>query len=413
MRRSMLGWWLSFAVIAAVLMWPFVGMSNERREPAPPNAAALLVQQADIKALRDHEHTVDEVREKLASGRSFTDARLRYLRRQLEVVYLDLDARSKKYKQRIRSARDLIAEFSQSQTESEKSKDAQFKIEYDPFYLEKIREFKREIAFYEGRLLQIRLLEYKITAIMRNITRIRMQVNNSGIFQQSAPFYQASTWSDGIKQIVGFTNNTMNSYAQLIKQMSHQQQWVGFWCLVVLAAFVLIAYYRFVIMWLQRLHHGCKPIDTPLQNSSAWLLDVVCKGWLPAIFIVVVLRLCFEWFGVNSMPLLLNLFRSVGNAIAFILVAGSMVYASCLHYRYQGQMSLRPLATPMLLFVYQFAAVLFINNINIFTVGGKAYPFYPAMAVDVINCVLAITIFVNLAWVFKRMRSLMRSANDE
>lgn len=413
MKRSLLGWWLSLSLIAAVLMWPFLGWASEPREPKPPSSAVLLVQEADIKALRDHETKIGLIRDKVASGERFTDARLRFLRRQLEGIYLDLDTRSKKYKQRINSARDLIAEFSQSQTESEKSKGAQFKIEYDPFYLEKIRDFKREIAFYEGRLLQIRLMEFEITAILRNITRIRVQVNHSGVFQQAAPFYHAKTWSTGLSQIVNFTNKTMDSYGDLVKRMSEQNQWWGFWGLVIVSIAILVGYYRLVIKWLHRLHSGCLPNESTMHHSSAWLLDVVCKGWLPAIFIVLVLRLCFDWFGINAMPLMLNLFRSVGNAIAFILVAGSMVYASCMHYRYLGRVSFQALSTPMLLFVYQFAAVLFINNINIFSVAGKSYPFYPAMAVDVVNGILAVTISVTLMWVFMRMRCLIRSASDE
>ncbi len=96
----------------------------------------------------------------------------------------------------------------------------------------------------------------------------------------------------------------------------------------------------------------------------------------------------------------------INNAIGFILATGAFVYTSCRYFRYRGTDLLGRLATPLLILMYQFAAIVFINNIDIFSVNAKAYPFYPNQATDLVNLVIAVSLAINLFWLASRVKRI-------
>lgn len=384
---------------------------NKSTRPEPPNSAAMLVQKADIEALHNYEKKVDEIGKILNSNKRFTDARLRFYRRQLEAIYLNLEKRSDKYQQRIKSANKLVAEFTESKADTESNN--QFKIKLDPYYVEKMQSFKQEIAFYKGRLLQIRLLEFKINAMFKNLTRLRVEVNKSGVWHQAAPFYDVKTWKQGWDLLVTYSSMLKEQYTSAVSAMSAQNQWTGFWFLIVLSLVILIVYFKWAIHCLVKLVRSENVVNDTMRRCTLWLLHVVCRGWLPGIFIVCVFKLIFDFYGLNTMPMLLNCLRALGNAIAFIFVGSAVVTASCQQFTYHGQSLYKLLSKPLLVFVYQFAILLFVNNVNIYNVDAKAYPFYPSETVDLITLLVSITIGLNLLLMAKRMSRLLRTGCHE
>ncbi|MDF1654461.1 MAG: hypothetical protein P1U34_05045 [Coxiellaceae bacterium] len=374
--------------------------------PIPPKSAALLVQQSDIQALDDYEKKIVEVREKLQTGKRFTDSVLRYYRRQLGHIYLDLEVRDAKYKGRIMSARSLMKSTATAAEEDKSTSGAEFKVEYDPYYLKKMREFKQEIAFYEGRLLQIRLLEYEVAALVRNITRIRSEVNNSGLWDAATPFYKPASWSIAGTQIVNFTSKLFGQLSNICQKVSAKEQWGRFWSSALICLAVFIIYFYWAIRYLEQVNK--KPIQPEdiMRHCSLFVIDVVLRGFLPALFVICVFRYFINWMGIAEYPLTLNFVRSIGNSIGFILATGAVVYGCCRYFHYRSTQLLDRLATPMLILMYQIAVIVFVNNINIFNASAKAYPFYPSQATDLVNLVIAVTLTINLYWLASRVKQI-------
>ncbi|MDF1761090.1 MAG: hypothetical protein P1U40_11180 [Coxiellaceae bacterium] len=375
-------------------------------QPAPPKSAALLVQESDMKALDDYEGQIQAMREKLQTGNKFTDSTLRFYRRQLERIYLDLGSRTSKYKARISSARGLMKNTASVAEEDKSTSGSEFKVEYDPYYLKKIREFKQEIGFYEGRLLQIRLLEFETMAILRNINRIRSQVNRSGLWSIASPFYKPASWSIAGKQIINFTHKLFGQLSGVSKQLSQNQQWSRFWITALICLAVFIIYFYWAIKLIERISKvECKPQDV-MRRCSLFVIDVVLRGFIPAFFVILLFRYFSTWMGISSYPLALNFVRSIGNSIGFVLVTGAFVYCCCRYFHYRGTQLLDRLATPLLILMYQIAAIVFINNIDIFNANARAYPFYPSQATDLVNLLLAISLLINLYWLASRVKQI-------
>ncbi len=401
--RTQLAVWLCvFGLLVGVTGFAAV------KQPEPPKSAALLVQQSDIDTLKLYEEQVANVRSELANQASFTDSRLRHYRRQLETVYVDLESRSIKYKQRIKSARGLMLEFSISKADSDANKDNRLKVDYDPYYLKKIREFKQEVAFYEGRLLQIRLLEFEIKAVFRNITKLRNEVNHSGVFSKSATIYRTETWDRGAAQFKKYTSKLWLDMRSVVHQTELNQQWAGISFVLLVSVVILLVYFYWLLRWLRTIANDQKREDGPMQRCLPWLVDVVCRGWLPGLFVVGLFKLLFGWYQIDTLPLLLNCLRSLSHAIGFIFISSAMVYASCRYFQYNGRSLLPDLKAPLLLFVSFFTVLLFINNINIYSVTGRAYPFYPTDAVDLLNFVLSLLIVFSLIWLSRRMFRIIK-----
>ncbi|MDF1796977.1 MAG: hypothetical protein P1U63_10615 [Coxiellaceae bacterium] len=376
------------------------------KQPAPPKSAALLVQESDLKALDDHEKQIQLIREKLQTDKKFTDSTLRFYRRQVEKVYIDLGNRTSKYKARITAARSLMKNTASVADEDKSTSSTEFKVEYDPYYVKKIREFKQEIAFYEGRLLQIRLLEFESLAVLRNIGRIRSQVNHSGLWDMASPFYKPASWSMAGAQIINFTNKLFGQLASVAKQVSQNQQLGRFWATVLICLAVFIIYFYWAIRFLQQTSVKDSVTSGLMRRCSQFVIDVILRGFLPALFVIVIFRYFVNWVGVSPYPLALNFIRSIGNSIGFVLVTGAFVYGCCRYFHYRGTDLLDRLATPLLILMYQIAAIIFINNINIFNANARAYPFYPSQATDLVNLLLAISLVINLYWLASRVKQI-------
>ncbi len=376
------------------------------KRPEPPKSAALLVRQADIDALIQYEKKLEEIRDILQTDTKFTDSKLRFYRRQIEAIYMDLGNRSSKYKSRIDAARSLMKNTANTAEEDKATNGAEFKVEYDPYYLEKIREFKQEIAFYEGRLLQIRLLEFESLAVLRNINRIRNQVNHSGLWDTASPFYKPASWEMATTQIVSFTKTLFNQLAQVGARVAQNEQWGRFWSSILICLAVFIIYFYWAMRVVERINKKEFNPDDKMRRCSLFVLDILMRGFLPALFVIFVFRYFIGWMDINTFPLSLNFVRSIGNAIGFVLATGAFVYTSCRYFRYRGTDLLGRLATPLLILMYQFAAIVFINNIDIFSVYAKSYPFYPNQATDLVNLVIAVSLAIYLFWLASRVKRI-------
>lgn len=399
--------------VLAFFLWAFCTQADAgvKSEPAPINVASLPIHKNDLKALNDYEKQIESMRSVLSKKQTFSDAKLRFYRRQLESTYLDLEDRSKKYKSRINAADALMKEFALEQSKGGQSEDDKLKVDYDPYYLKKIREFKQDVAFYQGRLLQIRLLEFEIKAILRSITRLRSEVNRSGVFDKSTFIYQTDAWIDGYKQIKTFSSMIWQDAKYVANQMDRDQLWKSFSLVGVIFIILLVIYFYWIVPASVRL--ACRGMYNCDRSKKCvtWLFEVLFRGWIPALFIVYAFRLFFDWCQIDTLPLLLNVLRSLSNATAFMLVASAMVTSGCRLLDSDAGKGIYNLTTPLLMLSGVTALVLFINNINIFTVAAKAFPFYPAATIDLVNVILSVFMMAALFWLSHRMRKLLRRRN--
>jgi hypothetical protein len=367
------------------------------------NSTEIVVvgQQADKAALLAYSEQTGHIRARLAQPGTLTADVIEHFSQRLKEMSRDLQLRQKKYQSRLNSAKSLLQEFSLKE-ELAASEHKEVAIAYDDFYLQKIRDFRQDIAFYKARLLQIKLIEFDIVSTYKDLSRARMQINEGGLFSTNDPLYTPATWILGWESFRLYNHRLASALAghgdyalQGVKQGAF---WV--YLLLIVGAYALYRFYG-----LPALRAAIARLDTSsaYYHYYGFALQWWSRAVFPAVLVLLLFYLFWRTFALSEVLIVEGLVQALGDVIAYLVFMTATlraVWRWVLRMPKIGGAAYRWL----LVVIWQIGVILFANNITFFDLDNASNPFYTYEAVTLVNFIVAVTLFVSVGAFIRNIR---------
>jgi len=350
-----------------------------------------------------------DIYQQLQINKQFTDSTLTFYREQLQGYIQQLDRIRKEYEDRVARAKKFAEQIQATDTvRMAFGDDKTFKVKYDDYFVKMVKEYKEQLSFIQGRLLQIQLLKDDIENLTKKISRKEADLYRQNDWRAVNPLYLGSSW---VKAIEGFDVYSSQLGGQLVNEFSGFWRIIirpNFWVFMVVLAIVFFLYFRYARRWLPvpKSISKHKTVYHAYELMGRFLLN----GAFPGLVILVLMHVLLSQLP-DQGAVALSFIRSAANAVAFGFFAMPMVRA-CIRIFVADRHPNEGVKLNLLLVleIVFFSLVLFINNIDIYGVDTRAVYYYAQGSVAFLNFMFAIILFVLNLMVLHILRKLLQGS---
>lgn len=391
--------------IIALLLSLFTGLTFAQTDTSITAMNVALSQQ-----LEGYEQQVAELAALVKTEKNLTDNRLRVFRQELLGLAATLETQQATYNSRLDRAKKLIKEFADI-SDLKLSDKNKVDIEADAYYLKQINSFKKEVGFIQGRLLQIRLLQFQINNTLRAIGRRQVALHNGGILNADNPFYLAKSWRYAMTGFVSFSARLIDQVKMIGLDFLHVVKLPRFWLYLVGIIILVWIYFRYLVgvLLLKTLSHS----NHFGHKSYRAFTSFIIRGLVPAGIILLLGRFFLFLLSVEETLLLDAFVNAIANALAFVMVVSGLIDALCYQiYRLDKTEAFSFVARWLWWLIWQIGLILFINNINFFSLDAKSFPYYPVASVALLNLIFAVSVWFTVIVLTRKYKAFRKEVKN-
>lgn len=350
----------------------------------------------DSKELEHFESKIKDYSRQLTQNTTLNINALVLIRKQLENQRIVLKKMQDRYLARLDKIKVVAEEYAKIKNVKLGNINTNTK-DYEKYYQEKMQSFKKLISYIQSRLVQIRLMEYDINALLVRVKQKEVNIHNGAIWTPNTAFYKHNAMKHALDDLstaaIKFHDQSIVGISNIFNKLKQASSLIG----VIIYAFMLLLY--FMYCWpntLSKLYQK--------TGSARFFIHLINRGIIPTILCKIA-QLGITTLSAPTPPMMfIGFINAFFSALCFVIM--TVASTTVLINIFQSKIKDKHHKTPkfILLPILGASLIFLVNNISFVSLNTVSHAFLPIDAAALTTLFLSILLIILTLPLIKQLK---------